>query len=162
MRRLKISGKTGKGKYAEVDDEDYLSLKNYRWHLVGGRYIARGIMTDGKQTRLYLHHAILGKKEGMDVDHINGNKLDNTRKNLRFVTHHQNTLNRKTPSNNTTGYRGVTYHKKDKKYQAAISKKGKTVYLGQFKTSKEASLIYNQARMEYTYSVYGAAQKESS
>lgn len=82
------------------------------------------------------------------VDHVNGNKLDNCLLNLRSASLKQNQGNAKKAKTNTSGYKGVSYHKKTKKWQAHIGSPKK--YLGLFKTAKEAHVAYiNAARIEY-------------
>ena len=78
----------------------------------------------------YLHRFVLKAKKGENVDHINGNKLDNRKENLRKCTRSQNFANRKKYTNNTSGYKGVSKH--GNKWQADIQINGKSKYLGIF------------------------------
>lgn len=103
------------------------------------------------------HVMVMGRQPvGMDIDHINGDKLDNRRVNLRVISHRQNCHNTKMYSNNTTGYRGVWVDNREKHpvYNAQISKyvngKKKTIILGRFKTAEEAAIARDNAvRKEY-------------
>jgi hypothetical protein len=87
---------------------------------------------------IYLHLAILGERPpGMVADHINRNKLDNRRENLRWATKSQNGANAVSRSNRS-GYRGVHQKRGSKKFQAII-----TLHLGTFDTPEEAALAYD-------------------
>jgi len=102
-----------------------------------------GYVVIGKKTQL--HRKITNCPDNMEVDHINRNPLDNRRENLRVCTHSQNCMNRPKQSNNTTGYKGVTYRKRDRRYEAQIKAKGKKYWLGSFTTAEEASQAYKEA-----------------
>jgi hypothetical protein len=84
----------------------------------------------------------------MDTDHINHNKLDNRKENLRICTEAENVHNTRISRNNTSGYKGVTFHKRDKKWQTQIrSGQGKR-YLGYFNTAEEAAKNYDEKAKE--------------
>lgn len=83
------------------------------------------------------------------VDHIDGNSLNNNPLNLRESTRSQNSMNMKVPSDNTTGYKGVTYDKSRSKYMVQISHGGIRVNGGRFNTAKEAALAYNELAKKY-------------
>jgi hypothetical protein len=80
-----------------------------------------------------------------EIDHINGNRVDNRIENLREVTHQQNCMNRAKAQNNKSGYKGVSWHKVAKKWQAHLSIGGKSVYLGLFETAEKAHDAYEQS-----------------
>jgi len=82
------------------------------------------------------------------IDHIDGNPLNNAIKNLRSCTQQQNTFNRGAYKNNTSGYKGVYWHKMAKKFQAKIGINGKLKHLGLFNTAKEASEVYEAKAKE--------------
>ena len=147
------------GAFALVDDEDFEYLNQFKWCFDGG-YAHRKIRISKKDIKIYMHRFILGV-EGQEVDHINGVGLDNRRENLRISTHRQNMQNRKIPSHNTTGYKGVIFkgnEKRKKKYQAHIKINGKEKYLGYYFTPQEAALAYNIAAKEY-FSEYANLNK---
>ena len=79
------------------------------------------------------------------MDHINGNRNDNRRSNLRICSAKENTRNQKLRSNNTTGYKGVSYDQRRKKYIASITVDYKSKFLGYFSDPIEAALKYDQA-----------------
>lgn len=91
-----------------------------------------------------MHRQILNPRRGHIVDHVNGNKLDNRRANLRICTHSQNHANTRLSKANKTGFKGVFWHKVAKKYVAQIRKDGRTLYLGVFTKKRDAALRYNQ------------------
>ena len=88
---------------------------------------------------LYMYGEI---SEDKYVDHIDGNKSNNTIANLRLCTQLENNKNRRLNSNNTSGYKGVNWNKKDCNWQANASLNGKIKYLGSYATSKDASIAY--------------------
>lgn len=85
-----------------------------------------------------LHSLILGKMDGKEIDHKNGNKLDNRRENLHFVTHQQNIWNMGLSKRNKSGIKGVSFDRRISKWVARISLNGKSIHLGSFSTSTEA------------------------
>ncbi len=83
--------------------------------------------------------------EGAQIDHINGNRSDNRKSNLRLATHKQNMENRKVQKNNKSGFRGVTWDAERNSWQAHISNGGKFIRLGRFATAEDASKAYESA-----------------
>jgi len=79
------------------------------------------------------------------VDHIDGNPYNNKSTNLRLASRHQNSCNRKKHSNNTSGLKGVSWHKAVKKWQAYISTENKRIFLGYFNSKEEAYAAYCEA-----------------
>ena len=141
---------------AIVDSEDYEWLSQWKWHTnkgYGERFIYLG-RKNGRsvQKRVYMHRAILENHgfdlQGKETDHINLNRADNRIENLRVATLTENQRN-KFYKTNTSGYKGVTWKNKLKKWQVAISFNKKTIYLGIFTKLKEAALTYNQAALKY-------------
>lgn len=96
-----------------------------------------------------MHREIIDEKENEHVDHINGNKKDNRKSNLRIATSSQNSRNIGLRKNNTTGYKGVIYEKKRDKWRAEIKKDYKSIFLGYFDTKEDAAKAYNEASMKY-------------
>lgn len=108
-------GVNGKDGYAIVDKE-YAYLDKFNWHKSGDGYAARS----NPKTRM--HHLIIGKpKHPIVVDHINNNKLDNRKSNLRFADYCLNGVNREKPKSNS-GHQGIHYDKKAKGYRVYIAK----------------------------------------
>lgn len=140
------------GKIAIVDDADYERLRIYHWSCCKTGYAMRGFRENGKKVYLKMHHAILGKPpRGYVVDHINGNRLDNRRGNLRFVTYQQNSFNthKHQVENGTSRFKGVSYMKNKRKWRSRIMIGGKEKHIGLYSTEKEAALAYNEAAKSY-------------
>lgn len=130
------------GKYALVDSEDINLVKQYKWHFVKHGYAES--VTKGKH--IYMHRLITNAPKGKEVDHINGDKLDNRKKNLRLVNHTVNMQNslRKT---NLSGFRGV--RKNLVGWQAYIFLKNKFINLGNFRTPEEAFEARREGEIKY-------------
>ncbi len=105
------------------------------------------IRIDGKR---YLAHRLAwlymtGDWPSAQIDHANGDKFDNRWSNLRLATPSQNNANVGIRSNNTSGFKGVTWHKRNGAWQAQIAYGNCYTYLGQFKTKEEAAAAYQSA-----------------
>ena len=147
-----------------LDYEDYKRLNIYKYHVHTPKrekkYFSRCLFIQGKVKTRLLHHDIMNftydKKEKREIDHINGNTLDNRKCNLRIVSHYENSLNRAGNKNSLSKYKGVTFYKdkKKKRFGAKIYNKGKGVFLGYYETEKEAMIAYNRAVKKY-HGVYG-------
>lgn len=116
----------------------------------GYRYI--GITCNGKYTRYAAHRLAwlitVGNLPTNNIDHINGIRIDNRLCNLREATHSENQHNRPMLRNNTSGFKGVSYHKAINKFAARISLDGKSHYLGYFTTPEKAHQAYCKAAKE--------------
>lgn len=97
--------------------------------------------------RILLHRLIMNAKQGQYIDHINGDRADNRKCNLRFASLAQNQFNRKLGKDNTSGFKGVSMRGPNR-WEAGIKKNRKTTYLGIFKTPEEAHLAYVKAAHE--------------
>lgn len=128
------------GGEAIVDDDLFPGLKLLPWKLSGG-YAVLGFYG--------MHRAVIGAKKGQIVDHINGNRLDNQRSNLRFCTHSQNQFNRAKKKNCSSRFKGVAWHAPYKKWNAYIEPLGKKINLGYFSNEVEAAKAYNQAALKH-------------
>lgn len=92
-----------------------------------------------------MHRLITGAGAGQQVDHINGNKLDNRRSNLRLCTQSENMRNRGATALNTSGFKGVHWSANDRKWRAGIKVEGKRIFLGLYLSKEEAAEAYNRA-----------------
>lgn len=128
--------------YAVVDDEDFARLGHLRWHLMGEGYAAR----DVGRRKLYLHREVV---DGAEVDHKDGNKLDCRRSNLRSVTRKQNAQNTGPRSDNTSGYRGVTWNKRKGRWQVQCKVDGRLKFGGYFDDVDEAGNAAVELRAEH-------------
>ncbi len=134
------------GKYAIVDDEDFERVNQFKWHLaVKSTYAATWI----KRKKILLHIFIMNPPIGMEVDHKNGDTLDNRKKNLRICTKKQNVTNQDIHKNNTSGYKGVSLYKLTNKWRAYICPNGKFISLGHFEDKRSAAKAYNKAAIKY-------------
>lgn len=133
--------------YAIVDEEDLSLINQYSWFAVEDGncfYAARSI---GNSRFVRMHNDIFGV---LGVDHINGNGLDNRRVNLRAATAQQNGQNRGKFAKATSKYKGVCWHKRDKKWTAKIKVGNKRLNLGYFSKEVEAAKKYNEtAKLHY-------------
>ena len=129
-----------------VDDFDYPVLSLKKWFLTASKQYVAGCFKqkNGKYIQVKLHRFILKANKSQMVDHINGNSLDNRRKNLRFCESYQNSSNTKIPSNNTSGFKGI-YPTKRGNWGARIQSRGKRIFLGYFNDPVLAASIYNKA-----------------
>lgn len=133
-----------RGKVTIVDDADYNWLSQWKWHISSNGYARRkALKADGTHTTIRMHAQIIGNMPGLEPDHINGNRLDNRRSNLRHVTHSQNLANQK-KTRGTSLYKGVDFHNLTQKWQARAMKDGKRYYIGLFATEANAALAYNE------------------
>lgn len=129
------------GVYALVDDEDYEYLNNWKWYCSGG-YATRHSYIPYKT--LLMHRVVMGNPDGKEVDHINHDKTDNRKSNLRICTREENARNHPIHKNNTSGFKGVTWNKKANKWQAQIRHCGKNVHIGVFEDKESASDAYKE------------------
>lgn len=151
MREIPLT----RGMVAFVDDEDYEYLNQFKWNAhkcnrsnknyYALRHLSRKV--DPKRKIVSMHAMIMGTKEGYEIDHINGNCLDNRRENLRFATHRQNGQNRHEAK--TSKYPGVNWHKKSQKWKAEAQINGKNQYIGLFTSEEAAFEAYVNTLKEY-------------
>ncbi len=133
-----------KGKVAIVDDEDFELLSKTSWHFHNLGYARSG------RPKRYMHRVIMNADKGKFVDHINGNKLDNRKCNLRFATVSQNRANSKiSPTANKSGYKGVCWDTYTNKWRVSIKVDNKTRYQRYFINKTVAAKKYNELATYY-------------
>ncbi len=139
VKRIPLSG----GLYAYVDAADYEWLSQYTWACHGG-YAAR--RENGKI--IFMHRAIMRPPKGMVVDHIDSNKLNNCRVNLRNCTPRENGRNRAKRIGTSSRFRGVTRRKDSGGYGVSVRLHGKPVWLGVYDEEVEAARVYDRWAVE--------------
>lgn len=141
-----------KGHSTTVDDEDYDDLVLYKWRCTiwkdGTVNACRVKREDGKQRTVLMHREITKAPDGKVVDHKDGDTLNNTRANLRVCTKSENNMNKGVAKNNTSGIRGVSWNKRQKKWEAKIKLNRRTRHLGCFKDINDAAEARRQAEEE--------------
>jgi len=137
------------GQVALVDDADYEWLNQWKWcaSRAGNKFYATRNDYNGQNNIVRMHNVIMGSSDGMDVDHKNGNGLDNRRKNLRICTRGDNVRNRKKPRVNDYPYIGI--QPSGKKWRSYIGHAGQVIYLGTYLTPEEAARAYDEAAKSY-------------
>ena len=144
MRRINISTPKYKNSFAIIDDEDFKCLDQWKWRKHTCGYAVRNIYIDKKKKIVFMHRFLINPGKLKIVDHINRNKLDNRKSNLRTCNYSENGSNRiKTSIRKTSIYKGVV--KRGDRWEASIKKDGKLTYLGLFDTEKTAGLAYDSA-----------------
>lgn len=126
-----IKGYNDKGEYFVIDKEDYDKIKEYRWTINHGYW-------RNKRAGADLHQIIMGKQDGLVVDHIDRDKNNNRKSNLRFVSQIKNSQNRSKQYNNTSGVTGVRFHCNTNKWQARITFNNKKMSLGYYWDKEDA------------------------
>lgn len=133
------------GKFALIDDADHPKVGGRKWFYHKTGYARRNYWVNGKCKTELMHRTILDAPNDMEVDHINGNGLDNRRSNLRICTHAQN-IHNSDNSSNTSGYKGVGKHLG--RWAAYICFQGRQTTIGRFGTPEQAALAYNNKAKE--------------
>lgn len=151
------------GQSAVIDNED-VDLNNLKWYASYTKYyqglgafvaVRHRSRTTGKPSVLPMHRVIMERILGRPllskehVDHIDRNSLNNCRSNLRIANASQNASNRLKQANNTSGFKGVGWHKQRGKWDAAIRVNGKRIHLGLFDTPHAAYAAYCEAAIQY-------------
>lgn len=148
MNKIKLT----QGQFAEVDDEDYEWLNQWKWCALKHRntfYAVRGIEINGKWTTQYMHILIMGDNPlKLNVDHRDGYGTNNHRSNLRFCTSQENSMNRVSPKNCSSEYVGVCWNKRSCKWVAYILAEGIRKHLGYFHNEEDAARAFDAATLE--------------
>lgn len=137
-----VQMKTAKGQTFIIDIDDLEQVKEYCWRISKG-YIVTGLK------QIQLHRLLTNCPDDMIADHINGNKLDNRKSNLRICTKQQNAMNCKVSKNNTSGVTGVTWNKQNNNWIAQISINRKNIHIGSFDKFEDAKKARREAEDKY-------------
>lgn len=135
-----------------LDDDIYDKYSRYSWQIIFNTYNSKpcGIAGRIDSITYYLTHLILGRpSKGFEIDHKDGDILNCQRENLRFVTFSQNQWNKGIQSNNSSGYKGVSWNKLAKKWKVSIRVKTIGIHLGYFSDLDEVAEAYNKAAKAY-------------
>lgn len=151
-RKVTVNGELAyvtltKGYVAVIDVADVALVAPYNWCAHVARKSVYAMRKDGPKS-IMLHRFLLGSAAGEEVDHKDGDGLNNRRGNLRPATVHQNQYNQRLKSTNTSGVKGVTWRAKNRTWQAVIQVDGKPKYLGCFKELADAAAAYACASAE--------------
>ncbi len=150
------------GKIALVDDKDFKKILGHTWFAVQkGRtgdnwYAATQIAKPypgRRQKTLYMHHLILPPRFGFLTDHRDRNGLNNQRRNLRYCTRMQNRINCRKNINASSHFRGVSWHKLNRKWVSVIRHEGHLYHLGFFDSEIEAAKTYDRKALELRGSI---------
>lgn len=149
MRELRLAT----GEVALVDDEDYDRVAGSKWWLLttpaGGRYAYQpATRADGGHTSVLMHRVIMNARPRQQVDHKNGNGLDNQKSNLRVCTISQNNANKKKRPGQSSQFKGVSWNKTRKRWQAFIKKEGRSMFIGYFDDETTAAKAYDAKAIE--------------
>lgn len=148
MKKIELT----QGKFTIVDDEDFEELNKHKWHYAGGYARRNKRLENGKRKIVFMHRELMETPEGFETDHINGDRLDNRRSNLRIVTKEENQRNTKARKG-VSRFKGVSYYKtkrhKTGYWIARIQVDGKVKKLGYFKSEIEAAKAYNRAALKH-------------
>ena len=165
-----LSGEYGIGYTSNTNEpfyfdlEDYDKIKDYCWCIDNG-YVVSTDRTTGKKVQL--HRLIMHPEKDEDIDHINRNKLDNRKANLRVCTSSDNAKNRGTRKNSVSGVTGVTWNKQASKWEARINMSGKRIHLGLFTDINEAIRVRIRSELEMfgeyapTYNYFTEEQRKA-
>lgn len=143
MKLLPLS----KGKTAIVDDDDYADVAKLKWTALecesGIWYARRSYREGGKKIYVPLHRYIMKPPPDKMVDHRDGDGLNCQRYNMRICTHQQNMFNRK-PTGSSSKYKGVSWDRCAKRWQAKIKIDGVQIKIGYFSDEVEAAIAYDK------------------
>lgn len=146
-KQIPLHGKYGEGKFTLVDDADFERLSQYKWRCDATGYARYSVYDKLKKTiqTVLMHRIILDTPDDLHTDHINGDRLDNRRSNLRIATCQQNSANRKAQGKASI-FKGVTLHRGLWRAQICVNLTG--IHLGYFLTQRAAAQAYNDAAIE--------------
>jgi AP2 domain/HNH endonuclease len=125
-----------------IDEEDFEFVSSRAWYSNRSRRATYVITVDRpSKDRVSLHRLLLDAPEGRMVDHIDGNGLNNTRGNLRLCSAFENQHNTRLRLNNTSGYKGVDWHRRSGRWRARVRVNHKTHHLGLYDTPEQAAEV---------------------
>lgn len=135
-----------------VDELDYIKISHYKWSICNHGYATTHLprTKDGKPRKhLLMHRLIMDAVAREEIDHINGDKLDNRKSNLRRCTRSENKANVGLKSTNQTGVKGVNFDRFTGRWLARITVRGKQYNLGRYNNIEDAAKAYNKAAINH-------------
>ena len=159
MRQIRIEGDVAyipltQGYEAIIDASDIALVNGGNWIAAvsrrpdGSVRTAYALRRKGPRSNItctHLHRLIGNAPDGLEVDHIDGDALNNRRSNLRLATRSENVRNMKTPSHNTSGFKGVRWNTRSRRWQAFIKLNGNQIWLGTHMCRTSAVIAYAKA-----------------
>jgi hypothetical protein len=152
MKKIRLTQE----KFALVDNCDYDYLTQWKWcahkswRSIDTFYASRSVWRNGKCKYILMHRVIMQRMgyNWKQVDHINRDSLDNSRKNLRNARN-KNAQNASLRQDNRSGYKGVSWNKAQRMWISYIYCNHQWKYLGRYNTAKEAAIVYNKAARKF-------------
>lgn len=157
-REITISGDVAmvpltRGFVAQIDASDLHKVAGFNWFAVVQSYTVYAVRrvsgVKGRGSKISMHRQIIGATNDVQVDHVDLNGLNNRRENLRIATPQQNCFNRRKTRANTSGFKGVCWNRKSRKWQAGIRINRRSVHLGLFETIDAAYNAYCKAANQH-------------
>jgi len=147
MKQIELRGKYGQGKFAIVDDVDYEHLVKIKWYANLDGYAVKRSRWSSESA--LMHRYLMGTPDGLQVDHINGDRLDNRRCNLRLCNTAQNNRNmRPGARKGSSRFKGVHWCTTRRKWCAMIKDDHRRYNLGRFSSEIEAARAYDRKASE--------------
>lgn len=147
MKKIELT----QGKYAMVDDEDFEKVNQHQWsaqkYRSGWRAMRNIRDSDNKWTIQYMHRMIMDCPEDLQIDHSDHNGLNNQKHKLRICTNAENQYNQKSKKG-VSKYKGVVWHKRNRRWMAQIVLNYKTIFLGYRDVESECAKLYDKAARE--------------
>lgn len=134
-----------------IDDADFEMISKWKWCTLKTKwnvYAIHSVFRVGKRRHVYMHRLLLSAPDNVYVDHIDRNGLNNTRANIRLCSNAQNLWNSGKKKNNSSGYKGVSWQKRDRRWRAKIVFHGQRIHIGYFTDVIEAARAYDAKAIE--------------
>ena len=140
-----ITNKKGQTFTILLDAEDAELFDKKKWYVSNSGYLIRSCKGHTK----HFHREVMNTPDDKQTDHIDGNKLNNSKANLRICSYSENMRNKQVGRRTTSGYIGVAIDREKGNWRARVVVHGKTIDLGRYESSVEAALIRDRAALEY-------------
>ena len=144
MREIPLT----RGLHTIIDDDDFDLIKQHKWcaNKIGNTFYVQHSFTHpgGRKGALYMHRVIMNPPSNMDVDHLDGDGLNNRRSNLRICTRGQNCGRQKPQVGRSSKFKGVSYHRRMGCWEAYVHSKDKKHPAGYFSDERKAAMAYNE------------------